>query len=302
MGYWTTNVQDIKPVWRHQEVLSLIVDHEEQAINCWVYNTSKENKSVWVVMLSIFVSWWKTIIVINQVNIENDNANLQHVHTATDHVVTEAILVPFELNNIFQGISIEHWELFRVSACLHKLNISILNISCARFFINQNMVSQNWYHVQSVTNFVNLSAILLTIWFWHIKLILRKNCFIMLTNVKNGFIVWSKILSVICVGSRPFIVIKFKLENIWAQKIFNFDTFFNQLSEVFQKQVRGSVIVLVLDDVVYDNWYSLDLVVSQSLIKSRSVEVLLIFYWSLLNFVLVKNWVTFVKIFIESLV
>jgi hypothetical protein len=59
-------------------------------------------------MLSIFVSWWKTIIVINQVNIENDNANLQHVHTATDHVVTEAILVPFELNNIFQGISIEH--------------------------------------------------------------------------------------------------------------------------------------------------------------------------------------------------
>ena len=78
------------------------------------------------------------------------------------------------------------------------------------------------------------------------------------------------------VVGRPFIVIELKVKHVAFQQGLDEDINFKDLGQVLEEQEGGRVVVLVGNDVVDDQLDSLHLVVLESIVNGRSVEVLVV--------------------------
>ena len=75
-------------------------------------------------------------------------------------------------------------------------------------------------------------------------------------------------------GTGPLIEVKVEDEDVGVQERLHFNTFLEEDGEVLVEQVTVNEVVLVLNDILDDDGNSSNLVVAESAVNGRPVEVL----------------------------
>lgn len=135
------------------------------------------------------------------------------------------ILVPLESNNLLEVLWIKYLQLCRLNTLINQVNTFIDNFSCFIFFLN-NMLTQSWQHVHSVSNFKKLGTISnFFIIIFLLEMILKENLTVLLTQIKYRSIIRSHVWVVICVRGWPFIIVKLESKYLTIEQGGHFHTF-----------------------------------------------------------------------------
>ena len=81
------------------------------------------------------------------------------------------------------------------------------------------------------------------------------------SQIENAFVKGSDVFDGVGVRRRPFVVIELVVEDFTVEKTTHQDSFFYKNIDIFQKQKRADVVVLVLHDVFDDVTYSSNLII-----------------------------------------
>ena len=129
-------------------------------------------------------------------------------------------------------------------------------------WIPNEMLVENWKHVEGVWDLVNLAAWLEFFVYVNLKFVLREDFLIILPELENGAIIWSHVMAFFSWNGGPLVIIKLKVEYVAIEQICNFNTFINKYLKIILKQVRWDPIILKLNQVLDYMLNGSDLIIS----------------------------------------
>mgnify|MGYP001062192688 CR=1 FL=1 len=102
-----------------------------------------------------------------------------------------SVRVPLELDEFLDRVSLEHIELTRL---LQKRHEGLPLVHCIRLFlrVQSDMLSNLREQIQLVLDLVNFTHVKVSTYLnFIIELLLRENCFVMVTKVENAVVIRS---------------------------------------------------------------------------------------------------------------
>ena len=138
-----------------------------------------------------------------------------------------------------------------------------------------------WEHVDGILDLVDLArvkllallsaSIVVTHW---VELFLGEHRSVVLPDHEDVLVERSQMPLWVEMGTGPLIEVKVEDEDVGVQERLHFNTFLEEDGEVLVEQVTVDEVVLVLNDILDDDGDSSNLVVAESAVNGRPVEVL----------------------------
>lgn len=215
----------------------------------------------------------------------------------TEEMEVEAISLPFELDQILDGLTVENFYLVASTHALKDIDVIVSNVlvpfSAVRILFLEVIGADPWEKIEAVLDLEHLSGGLVIVIFiiHNAVLIFWEHGSVMLSNGEDWLVQGSDALFFLTVRCWPLIKVKWPLENIRVKEIGNLKFLLDELWKILVEEVARRELVLVLDNVFHDGLNSQDLVAFERRIDSRPVEEIAVHCFALLDLIFVNQWV-----------
>ena len=129
--------------------------------------------------------------------------------------------------------------------------------------------------------------------FWFTNIL--KNDIILISQVEHTSVKWSDAVGPIVMSLRPLIKINLIPKYLWIQQLENRDASFHQLDKSLTKHERGSVVVLILHNVVNHILDGTYLIIYKGVVDRRSIVIVFSIVW-FSYFVLIEDGVFLLEV------
>jgi hypothetical protein len=184
------DIENIEVVaWRGDVLIRSRLEHLGALIAEGVNYTAEEDHSVWVSTHNFSIgSNLKACLNVDEVNVENQDGDLDHVDDRAQQVELEAIRTPLEIDDVHESLALEHFKLACVRAHVEERDLLVHDHLLA-FDIN-DMLTHHGQQIDGVTDLENLFARdflrgILDV----VELLLREDIFVVLADGIDGLIV-----------------------------------------------------------------------------------------------------------------
>ena len=279
------------------EINGTSFEHLRPVIKSWVEDTDTQKNGKEPDFLYDLLS----VVNIHNVDVDDEHDNVEQVHHATEYVVLSRIFVPFELDQLLNGLSIKDLKLFRLINETHQIVLAIdvffkwIAVIVFAFF---DVFTDLWEDVDGVGYLVDLVLVDDRLVFFIIVVEDGRNIWedrlVIISELEDGVVVSAHIGFLVSMRTWPIIEIKRKTKYITLKKRRNRDTLLQDCWKNFIEEEAGDVVILELDDVINNEVDSFNLVTFQGTVDGSPIVVLnrLLFTTLLLlwNLVLEEDW------------
>lgn len=135
------------------------------------------------------------------------------------------------------------------------------------------MLSDLREEIQLIPDLVDLAHINASTYFnLTMKVSHRENSFVVVPQMEDTVIIWPQELLVVHMVAWPSVEVKRHIEDFGFQDPLDLDILLYENRQVLKENEARHIVVLILDDVVYDDIHSPDLVIFESHIDAIGVE------------------------------